>query len=64
VKRKGKKEKIEKFKWKKKNIYIMVGGVISIFVGFVLLSKGSLVLAPIFMVIGYAVLIPLGIILK
>jgi ascorbate-specific PTS system EIIC-type component UlaA len=64
VKKKEKKRKKREFKLKKKNIYLIVGGVISIFVGFILLSKGSLVMAPILMFVGYALLIPIGIILK
>ncbi len=39
-------------------------GLLSIIVGYVSLAKGSITLAPILLVLGYAVFIPIGIILK
>jgi len=39
-------------------------GLLSIIVGYVTLAKGSITLAPILLVLGYAVFIPIGIILK
>ena len=41
----------------------MIGaGLVSVTVGFVLLAGGSTVAAPLLLVLGYAVLIPVGII--
>lgn len=39
-------------------------GVVSIAVGFFLLAQGSLHIAPILLVLGYCVLLPIGIIKK
>lgn len=46
-----------------RNLAILAAGLASIVVGFVLLAGGSTVAAPLLLVLGYAVLIPLGIIL-
>jgi hypothetical protein len=46
-----------------KNIALLVGGLAAITVGFVLLAGGSTVAAPLALVLGYVVLIPLGLIL-
>ena len=45
------------------NGILLAAGVASIVAGYVLLSNGSTVGAPLLLVLGYAVLIPLGIIL-
>ena len=45
------------------NWILLVAGLLSIVVGYVLLAGGSTVAAPLLLVLGYAVLIPLGIIL-
>ena len=42
---------------------LLAAAVVSIVVGFVLLSGGSTVAAPLLLVLGYVVLMPLGIIL-
>jgi hypothetical protein len=39
-------------------------GLISVILGFILLAHGSIVLAPILLVIGYLIFFPLGILLK
>jgi hypothetical protein len=44
------------------NGLLLAAGLASIVVGYVLLSNGSTVGAPLLLVLGYAVLIPLGII--
>ena len=44
------------------NAILLVAGLVSIIVGYALLARGSNVLAPVLLVLGYAVLIPLGII--
>ena len=46
-----------------KNLAVLGAGLLSIIVGYVLLGNGDTVLAPLLLVLGYAVLIPLGIIL-
>ena len=45
------------------NGILLAAGFATIGVGYALLAKGSTVAAPLLIVIGYAVLIPLGIIL-
>lgn len=44
------------------NWALLAAGLVAVTVGFVLLSRGSTVAAPLLLVLGYAVLIPLGII--
>lgn len=44
------------------NGILVAAGLASIVAGYALLARGSNVLAPVLLVIGYAVLIPLGII--
>jgi hypothetical protein len=44
------------------NLAILAAGLAAIIVGYVLLAGGSIVGAPLLLVLGYAVLIPLGII--
>ena len=46
-----------------RNFAFLAAGLASIVAGFVLLAGGSTVGAPLLLVLGYAVLIPLGIIL-
>lgn len=45
------------------NGILLAAGLASIVIGYALLAKGSNVAAPLLIVLGYAVLIPLGIIL-
>lgn len=69
--KKKKKEKREKTKavladiqiTKKNSIFFGIG-LILVILGFILLATGSIVLAPIFLVVGYIVFFPLGILLK
>ncbi len=44
------------------NGILLAAGLASIVAGYALLARGSNVLAPVLLVLGYAVLIPLGII--
>ena len=44
------------------NAILLVAGLLAIIAGYALLARGSNVLAPVLLVLGYAVLIPLGII--
>lgn len=45
------------------NWILIAAGILSVAVGWVLVAKASTVLAPLLLVLGYVVLIPLGIIL-
>jgi len=45
------------------NALLLAGGLASITLGYALLARGSIVGAPLLLVLGYGVLIPLGIIL-
>jgi hypothetical protein len=45
------------------NAILIAAGFASIVAGYVLLAQGSNVAAPVLLVLGYAILIPLGIIL-
>lgn len=44
------------------NYILLACGAVSVTVGYVLLARGSTVAAPLLLVLGYAVLLPLGII--
>jgi hypothetical protein len=48
----------------KKNYAIMGAGLAVIVAGFVSLAGGSITLAPILLVLGYCVLIPVGLLVK
>lgn len=45
------------------NLSLLAGGLAAVVLGFVLLGAGQTVTAPLLLVIGFAVLVPLGIIL-
>ncbi len=45
------------------NAILLIAGLIAIVIGYLLLAQGSTVAAPLLLVLGYAVLVPLGIIL-
>ncbi len=42
------------------NAGLLSGGVLAIIIGYVLLGSGSITMAPLLLVLGYAVLIPAG----
>lgn len=46
-----------------RNLALLGAGLLAIIIGYVLMGGGDTVLAPLLLVLGYAVLIPLGIIL-
>ena len=46
------------------NYILLIIGIIVIIIGFIALAKGSITLAPILLVAGYCVIIPLAILLK
>ncbi|MEO0289136.1 MAG: hypothetical protein ABIN00_05825 [candidate division WOR-3 bacterium] len=58
------KKDTEGVKFSKLSILIFVLSLISIFLGYILLSKGDLKFAPVLLTIGYIVLIPLAIFKK
>lgn len=49
-------------RWSPVNYGLMGAGLLSLALGYVLLSNGSTVAAPLLLTLGYVVLIPLGII--
>ncbi len=46
-----------------RNVLLMVAGVVVILVGYLLLGRGSITAAPLLLVIGYCVMVPLAIVL-
>jgi uncharacterized membrane protein HdeD (DUF308 family) len=44
-----------------RNLALLAGGVVSLVAGYLLLSSGSTSLAAVLLVLGYCVLLPLGI---
>ncbi len=54
----------KKLAFTRRNWVTLLGGVITIILGFFALSKGSITLAPILLVLGYCVIIPLAILTK
>lgn len=49
---------------KKKNYAVMGVGIATIVAGFISLSTGSITLAPILLVLGYCVIIPVSLLIK
>lgn len=47
-----------------KNYALLALGLVVIVLGFITLSRGSMTLAPILLVLGYCVIIPVGILLR
>ena len=47
----------------RRNVLLLVAGIIVIIIGYFLLGQGSITAAPILLVVGYCVIIPLSIIL-
>ena len=64
--KKDKKGDEDRFKWPfgPRNYIIFAVGLLVILVGYITLSAGSITLAPILLVLGYCVLIPLSIIIR
>jgi uncharacterized membrane protein HdeD (DUF308 family) len=48
----------------KRNWMVLGAGLAAIVLGFIALASGSITLAPILLVLGYCVLIPVGIMIK
>jgi uncharacterized membrane protein HdeD (DUF308 family) len=53
-----------KIYWEKTNSIVFVSGILSIVMGYIFLARESLTLAPILLVLGYAVLIPVSLVYK
>jgi uncharacterized membrane protein HdeD (DUF308 family) len=56
--------RVEETPFGKKNWIVLGAGLVSIVLGFITLASGSITLAPILLVLGYCVLIPVGIMIK
>ncbi len=63
-KKKKREEEIEQVSLGTKNYAFLGAGILSIIVGYITLAMGSITLAPILLVLGYAVFVPLGLMLK
>jgi hypothetical protein len=50
--------------FKKKNYLLLGAGLVTIIAGFISLNAGSITLAPVLLILGYCVLIPLALLLK
>jgi len=50
--------------FKSKNYILLGAGIVSIVVGFISLASGSVILAPVLLVLGFCVLVPVGILIK
>ena len=53
-----------KLYWGKINSIIFAVGILTIIMGYIFLARKSLTLAPILLVLGYAVLIPVSLVYK
>lgn len=62
--KKSKKAPPRKLAFTRRNWLMFGAGLITIILGFYALSKGSITLAPILLVLGYCVVVPLAILLK
>jgi uncharacterized membrane protein HdeD (DUF308 family) len=47
----------------KRNVWLMMIGIVVILLGYLLLGRGSISIAPLLLVLGYCVLVPLSIML-
>jgi hypothetical protein len=63
-KKQAKVEKVTRWPFGKKNYYLFGAALAAMIIGFVLLGYGSMTIAPILLVLGYCVLMPLAIIVK
>lgn len=69
LREKRKKEKVRStrrntFTLGETNLLLMLAGLVIIIIGFMLLGKGSITAAPILLVLGYCVIIPLAIVYR
>lgn len=61
-KRKAPKQRPPSLRWSTVNYALMGAGLVALAVGYMLLSEGSIVGAPLLLALGYVVLIPVGIV--
>ncbi|MGD9140862.1 MAG: hypothetical protein PVJ42_04920 [bacterium] len=47
----------------KRNVWLLMAGIVVILLGYLLLGRGSTSLAPVLLVLGYCVIVPLSIML-
>jgi uncharacterized membrane protein len=47
----------------RRNVLLLVAGIVVVMIGYLFLGKGSITAAPVLLVLGYCVIIPLSIIL-
>lgn len=59
-----KKKNNNRLYWGKINSVIFAIGILTIILGYIFLARESLTLAPILLVLGYAVLIPISLVYK
>jgi len=52
-----------KLVFQRSNVLLLVAGIIVILLGYILLGRGSMSAAPILLVLGYCVIVPLSIVL-
>jgi len=52
-----------RIRWERRNVTLLAAGLGAILVGYLLLSQGSMTAAPLLLVAGYCVLVPLAFIL-
>jgi hypothetical protein len=60
---KGRGREAVRIRWARRNIGLFTGGLAAVVLGYVLLAQGDITLAPLLLVAGYCVLIPLAFIL-
>jgi hypothetical protein len=46
-----------------RNVLLIVAGIVVIVIGYMLLGRGSITIAPLLLVIGYCVMVPLAILM-
>jgi hypothetical protein len=49
-----------RIRWERRNVALITAGLASVALGYVLLSQGDITAAPLLLVVGYCVLIPLA----
>ena len=54
---------VMRIRWERRNVVLMTAGLAAVAIGYVALSQGSMTLAPLLLVAGYCVLVPLAFIL-
>jgi hypothetical protein len=62
--RKSRENKTDPMGFSARSYWLFGAGFVSIIVGYLLLSRGSITLAPVLLVAGYCALVPLAIFLK